>query len=248
VLLITGCASQKMNLYTRTTNTTPVLAGKTVAVFPPLTVGGGESRITMDADPTINTVFTGDIAGIHFKTPQSLKKSLQEKPVAFLELSHKITQGLPAHIQVEGEEKTVFDSKTVAGKKRDKSYVLKLKAAATTAELTPKQLDFSMINAIDSDYVLISVPFNILVKNTRFLTLGLIPIAGYGTMSCSPQGVFALYELKTGQKVWEGQIGTYTSGDSPAPVSDIILGAAYLITGDIEVPLDRTLTKIEPKK
>lgn len=236
LLLVIGCAAQKINLYSRTTNPAPALTGKTVAVLPPLAVGGGDARITMGFDSTLNYVFSGDIAGIHFKPPQSLINNLQQNPDAFLMLSRKITKGFPMLITAEGEEKTIFD-------------LVNLQAATATAGMTPDQLEFSSLNVSDSEYVLVSVPFNHIQKTTEVLTFfGILPFAGFGGMYASPQCVLSLYESKTGQRAWEGHLGAYTKNGLPVLESDIVLGAAYLVTGDIEIPLDRMLEKNGSKK
>ena len=54
-----------------------------------------------------------------------------------------------------------------------------------------------------------------------------------------------LYETASGKKTWEGCIGTPSEANAPEPPLGIepralpVLGAAYLLTGDILEPLAR---------
>ena len=66
LLLISGCATSSIPIFAHTTSNIPPLSGKTVAVLPPATVGS-EARNTIVTQQAMDAVFSGDIAGVHFK-------------------------------------------------------------------------------------------------------------------------------------------------------------------------------------
>jgi hypothetical protein len=234
-------------------------------------VGCGEMKIVIDAEQTMDTVFSKDIAGIHFIRGGSLLDRLQQQPDKFNELCKLAASGLPAHFEIvkltkesdstgksssnEAAEptkvnpKVILDSKTIAGVKRDVTYNISMTLTSLSSPLAPVQLDSTLIGSLDADYVLTSVPFSDYLQTSNTAALfGILPYMGSGDMFFSPRGLFALYDGKSGQKVWEGQIGTISTNLTPTPpkgrisdISHVILGAAYLLTGDIETPLARIL-------
>jgi hypothetical protein len=73
---------------------------------------------------------------------------------------------------------------------------------------------------------------------------GIVPYAGFSNMGeLTPRGLFLLYDCATGQKVWESHIGLTLAGPTITPDDRALpmLGAAYLLTGDIETPVARLL-------
>lgn len=274
LLAIYGCATTNtMPIFAHTPAAPPALSGKTVAVLPPAAVGS-EAKIAIETEQIMDAVFAGDIAGVHFTNGNSHLPLLQQQPEAVTKLYRQMTSGLPTHFKqvktdeqdnsaessseknakkpdlfVKGTSKLLLDSDTVAGVKRDGSYHVTINLADSASSLAPVQLDPVLLGSFGTDYVLISVPFGYYEKTKHTVALfGILPVGGSGAMWRSSRGLFALYESKSGQKVWESQLGTETNsnmemirGQLPG-VSHIVVGAAYLLTGDTETSLARILS------
>lgn len=274
VLAISGCAATNtMPIFAHTPAAPPVLSGKTVAVLPPAAVGG-EAKIAIDTEQMMNAVFAGDIAGVRFTNGNSHLPRLQQQPEAVNKLYRQMTSGLPTHFKqvkteepdnstaspseknakmpdlfVKGTSKLLLESDTIAGVKRDGSYHVTINLADSASPLAPPQLDPVLLGSFGTDYVLMSAPFGYYEKTKHTAALfGILPVGGSGTMWRSSRGLFALYESKSGKKVWEGQLGTDANntlemmrGQLPC-ASHIVVGAAYLLTGDTETSLARILS------
>jgi hypothetical protein len=58
----------------------------------------------------------------------------------------------------------------------------------------------------------------------------------------TPRAVFLLYDAQTGEKAWESQVGTlFALPDRPEDRELPVVGAAYLLTGDVDTALGRWL-------
>ncbi|HAK96696.1 MAG TPA: hypothetical protein DCM87_17310 [Planctomycetes bacterium] len=95
--------------------------------------------------------------------------------------------------------------------------------------------------------MLATAAFTYYRKNTEITALyGLLPVFGSVALDdLTPRALFVLYETASGKKVWEGCIGTLSEANAPEPPLGIepralpVLGAAFLLTGDILEPLAR---------
>jgi hypothetical protein len=267
ILLLAGCVTQKIPLFANATSFAPPLVGKTVAILPPFTVGS-EITTEMDAAQSMDAVFYGDIAGVRFIKGALKSDYLQKHPDGFKTVYRSITIGLPTHFKQaeiadsvdqsavsgspasgKGTLKILLDSNMISGVERSATYHMTMNLSTSVAPLAPGQLDSQFLGSFAADYVLVFVPFGHYIQIAHtFALYGVIPFMGSGDMRSSPRGLFALYDVKTGEKVWEGQIGTLMTNIAVAPrkdwiplMSHIIIGAAYLLTGDVETSLARIL-------
>lgn len=258
LVIVSGCASlYTMKPFARTTTSLPKLSGKSVLVLPPITAGG-ETEMIEDTDNALKTIFSGDIADIRFVYSEAPLLQWQKNPQAYDILRKQVSCCLPAHVEPAGEKLTLLNTDVIAGKKQSNRHQITLMSSNAESEYVPRRLDFSVFNFPDTDYVLVSVPYGKYVKVTAiFAIYGILPIVGVGEMYQLPHSLFALYD-KSGNKVWEGQIGTLQKTivkseqyghQAVMPRSyDVVLAAAYLMTGNIETPLDRVLaTSLFPK-
>ena len=246
VLVVAGCTlPRRAGLFARTPMAARPIAGNTVAVLPPVTVGN-EAAPAMVAARASALVFSGDIAGVHFAALQPTVAKLQEKPDIFPAITRAVASGLPSGFGPAGATTKIFDSNMVAGVKRERRQIITLRQITQSQPLGPARLDAELLAPLGCDYALVSVPFGAYEQQSHIGALyGAIPLAGSKQLiSLTPRGVYLLYDCKSGEKVWESAIGALpvareaiTMGDRSLPV----LGAAYLLTGDIETPLGRLL-------
>jgi hypothetical protein len=207
---------------------------------------GSEMRPAVVAASATEEIFAGDIGGVSFVTPSVLRPRLQGNPAVFTAIRQQVTTNLPADFGPDGKTRTLLESKTVGGVEQSEKQVVTLREGTAASSLAAEQLDPSLLSGLDADYVLISVPFGAYVDMTRIAALyAILPLSGSGHLiSLTPRGLFALYDCTTGRKVWEGQIGSLAPEDTSKGLDrrvHPILGAAYLLTGDIETPLVRLL-------
>lgn len=241
--LVAGCARQ-IALFARTPTGGRPETGRTVAVLPPVTVGG-EAAPAVVATRAEALIFAGDIAGVHFAGLQPTVAKLQEAPWALPAIERAVTSRLPADFVPDGPTSTILNSDMVAGVNRGRRQVVTLRQSAQAEPLGPARLDPDLLRPLDCDYALVSIPFGAYAQQSHITALyGLLPFAGSKhLLSLTPRGVYLLYNCASGEKVWESQIGTLqpapaiTAEDRTLPV----VGAAYLLTGDIETPLARLL-------
>jgi len=275
VLASAGCATQKIDLSADTVFAPPALTGKTVAILYPFSVGC-ETKIALEAAQSMDAVFSGDIAGIHFTNLRANNGKLQQQQEVFKTTFKQCTSGLmnsfePTKIEktteitttsastapnttvnnkesVDRSLKELFDSRKVLGVKRDATYQVTMSQAKAGTPQAPDQLDPTLIGSFKSDYVLIAVYSGNYGQRSSTLALeGFLPIGKTNTMWRTPRGLFALYDGISGQKVWEGQIRTSATDKIIVPEGHIpetfhiVVGAAYLLTGDTETSLGRIL-------
>lgn len=253
--LLVGCAAQRqIEFFTRTSTGGRPAAGRTVAVLPPVRVGG-EVAPAVVATRALALVFAGDIADVHFAGPQATVAKLQQTPWAFPAIQRAVaSRRLPSDLAPDGPTATILDSDMVAGEKRERRQVVTLRQSALAEPLGPASLEPELLQPLNCDYALVSVPFGAYAQHSHIIALyGFLPFAGSkNLLPLTPRGVYLLYDCASGEKVWESQIGTLPSGSTRRarrPAASFtaedrslpVVGAAYLLTGDIETPLGRLL-------
>lgn len=253
VSIVVGCAHlYTMKPFARTSPSLPQLSGKSVLVLPPIATGG-EAEMIESTDTALKTIFSGDIADVRFIYSEEPLTKWKKNRQDYELLRAQVSSCVPAHVEPAGEKMTLINTDVLAGKKQPNRYQIILMSSTAESEFAPRRLDFSVFNLPATDYVLVSIPYGKYIKTTSiFAIYGVLPIIGVGEMGHLPHGLFALYESKTGNKVWEGQVGSlqktivrseeYRGQVVMSRSYDVVLTAAYLMTGNIEIPLDRIVT------
>lgn len=242
---IAGCGvPRKIDLFARTSTGGRPAAGRTVAVLPPVMVGG-EAAPSVMATRAAALVFAGDIAGVHFVGLQASVTKMQETPEALPAIQRTVASRLPADFAPDGATSTILDSDTVSGVKRKQRQVVTLQQGTQAQPLGPQRLEPELLRSLACDYALVSVPSGSYAQQSHIMALyGFLPFMGSKNLiSMTPRGMYLLYDCVSGEKVWESQIGTRWPAHGNTPEDRIlpVLGAAYLLTGDIETPLGRLL-------
>ena len=276
LMTLSGCAARRMPIFASTSSTLPPLAGKRVAVLPPAALDG-EAQMSMETEKAMDAAFSGEIAGICFTNGQVLQSLLKQHPEEANQLLRQVrgkmlplftsfgnadgtktlaySTALPFQ-NAKNNPKNLFDSDMVAGQRQKLKYSVSLNLSSSEVALAPEQLDSPLLKSLNTDYVLTTVPFGHYWKTKVIWAIyGILPCCGSGGMGCSPQGLFALYESQSGKKVWEGHVGTEAGylgiGRIPGELPEsthIVLGAAYLLTKDVEISLGRILPVMAPQK
>ena len=246
---VSGCVSvEPIHIFAHSSAEPPSLVGRTVTVLPPLTVDR-EAAPSVHAMKAAEEVFAGPISEIRFRGPAASLAwcSLHRDSVA--SIRNLVTEKLPTDIGTRGQSKTVFNGNGVSGVKRSATYRVDVRQTTGDLGLAPDRLDPQLLSGLQSDYVLLCVPFSQYLQDSSVTALyGIVPLFGDAYLRpLTPRGLFALYETRTGIKAWESLVGDLSGRLEPGspkalhPRALPVLGAAYFLTGDLETPLGRLL-------
>ncbi len=242
-----GCAAPRIEMFVRAAAPPPALKGKTVAVLPAM-VAGTEAATAARCIAAQNNAFTGELGGVRFVSPRELLPRCREHADAFAEIEEKTTLKLPSDAAPAGPTRTLYAGSAPPGAPWTGEFEVTLQEQrAGVAPLGPDALPAATLAPFGGDYVLATAAFNYYREDTEVTVLyGILPV--FGTVALhdvTPRALFVLYETASGAKVWEGCIGALSEANAPEPPMGIepralpILGAAYLLTGDILEPLAR---------
>ncbi len=235
-----GCATPRIELFLRAPVSVPKLAGKSIAVLPTLAVGTEAAPAAL-CIKALDKVFAGELGDVRWTAPHALLPRCREHSEAFEAIEEKVTARLPTDAAPEGDIRTLWDD---SGRL---TVTLQESVGDLVAALAPEALPAESLAPFGGDYVLVSAAFTSYRSDTEVTALyGLVPVFGSVVVhELSPRALFALYETASGAKVWEGCVGTLASANAADPPLGIdprelpVLGAFYLLTGDIRTGLAR---------
>lgn len=242
-----GCAAPRIEMFALAASPPPALKGKTVAVLPAMVVGT-EAATAARCLAAQNKTFAGDLGGVRFMSPRDLLPRCRERTDAFMEIEEKTTLKLPTDAAPAGPVRTLFAGEAPPGAPWTGEIEVMLRERSDgVAQLGPDALPAETLAPFGGDYVLATAAFAYYREDTEITALfGILPI--FGTVAVNditPRALFVLYETASGAKVWEACIGTPSEAEASAPPLGIetralpVLGAAFLLTGDILEPLAR---------
>lgn len=253
--LASGCAkTSEWALFARTPEPLQrtALKGRTIGVLPAMIVGCEASRAVYCTE-ALERILSGNIMGARYSGPLMLLPICRANRESLSRLQQAVTVGLPSDWGPVGKAVVLLDRRAIGGEDFGWRAAVTLReyGAGSVAALTPEMVDPGMLRPYGVDYVLVSVAYSYYWERTGISALyGILPFVGtvrlYG---CTPRAVFALYESLTGKRVWESCIGVDGSArgtDEPYAIDARklpALGAAYMLTGDIEIPIARLFRK-----
>jgi hypothetical protein len=247
-----GCA-HKVVLHDHPSAAAPPLAGKLVAVWPPFAVGAEQGTAIVGARG-LEAIFAAPIADVRFLSPQAVVAGAAQAPSRSRELRERVVAQLPFWADPKGSTTELFAGKTVGGIELKQELEVHLRRDTTKLrELTPEYLDPSLFDGVVADYALVSASFGTYRQTTAIAAiLGIVPILWVRELVGNrPRSLFVLYDLGSGHRVWEAALAVEGISARGIEYADELIdprvmpfvGAAYLLTGDVQEPLARALGK-----
>lgn len=255
VVFATGCA-HRIHVYTASDNGTAVLVGKSVAVLPPQSVGAGQGTAIVGSR-VMEKIFESEIAGVRFLPPRETITALAANAVRHAELRQHLMAALPVRIASRGEINWIFDGRTVGETRLPRKVLVSIRRSREPAvALAPELVPSDTFSGIEADYVLVSMTFSAYRQVSQITTLlGVLPFFWSQDLGAErPRSLFALYETKSGKRVWESVVairGDSFHHDKPYAYEVIdsrampFVAVAYLLTGDLESPLARAIRALD---
>ena len=116
----------------------------------------------------------------------------------------------------------------------------------------PASLEPSLFADVDADYVLASVAASrFRMDSDIYAAIGLLPfMIGESSSALPPLAAWALYDVRSGERVWEALLGTSRRpnasigdqiNDPIDPRAHAVIGVAYLLAGEPQRALDRAI-------
>jgi len=249
-----GCSSSTLQLYARPNGLAPSLAGSTVAVLPSITFGGDPVNAVI-FDRANARVFRDTLGTVRFVEPERVRSFVARVPGATQALeewsrSAQHRRFFPA----EGSDLVLHDSKKpLPGDVELKQKVHFRSGGGATAGLLPDQIDPNWLGDLDADYLLASMSYTKYRQESGIYALfGVIPFAGYSYGGpADVRSHYAVYDRRTGQRLWEAYIGVATSKTSPGkwskypldPRTGPALAVAWILSNDFQDALLRLLAQ-----
>lgn len=232
-------------IYSRGSQDAVDLDGRSVMVLPPFTVGA-EAAPAMVGRRTTELLFTEPLGNVKFELPERDSAALE----TIESLHTALTKRLPARFKPDGTQKRMIDKKLERSDQKLRRHVVDFrKGGVPDTDLTPAFVEPELLSAFDADYVLLSVAFGSYRQVSDIWALyGILPFGSqWRLLARPPSAVFALYRPSNGERVWESYIASENPGFQPSQFEPLAvdprtlpyIGAAYLLTGDIETPFQR---------
>lgn len=252
-LALSACGQRGLQLFTHPNPKVPNLHGKTVAAFPPLSIGRelGPSMVALE---TLDAVFAAEISGIRFLPPRVVvaRTTLSEDE------SVLVAEQMSGFLPIEVEPKRLRTRLFAGGRIGDldlpgRLFISLQRDPYPKKQLSPAALPPRLFSGLDADYALLTVTFSGYERVSRTAAmLGIVPLAWDRVIRADgPRSLFALYEIESGARVWdvivglENRIRPDDAMNAKRRIIDYrimpVIGVAYLLTGDISIPLERAV-------
>lgn len=258
LLAVTAChvPQHRMTIFAHTAQPPPAAAeqaGRSIGVLPPFTVGS-EHALAAQWLEALETLVAAPLAGTPFVTPSLITERYARDVEAFNVLHETLTAGLPTDFGPEGDSVQIHASHWKDEEHTEPDRVVLLQEALDATPLGPAHLDPALLAAAGTDDVLVTIPYTYHVTESHVLAMfGVLPIMGSSHIRHrTPRGAFLLYDAATGEKRWEARVAASTRPpirkDYPGipAASEPLVGALYLLTGEVEEPLRRLSGNIDP--
>jgi hypothetical protein len=249
-----GCSSSTLQLYARPNSLAPSLAGSTVAVLPSITFGGDPVNGVI-FDRANERVFRDKLGMVRFIGPDRVRNFVTQVPGATQALeewsrSAEHRRFFPG----EGSDLVLHDGKKpLAGGVELKQKVHFRSGGGATAGLMPDQIDPSWLGDLEADYLLAGMSYTKYRQESGIYALfGIIPFAGYSYGGpADVRAHYAVYDRRTGQRIWEAYVGVETGKTSPGkwskypldPRTGPALAVAWILANDFQDSLLRLLAQ-----
>jgi hypothetical protein len=249
-----GCSSSTLQLYARPNGLAPSLAGSTVAILPSISFGGDPVNAVI-FDRANARVFRNKLGDVRFVGPHRVRSFIAQVPGATESLeewsrSAKHRRFFPA----EGSDLVLHDGKRpLPGGIELKQKVHFRSGGGAGANLLPGRIDPSWLGGLEADYLLASMTYTKYRHESGIRALfGIIPFAGYSYGGpANVRAHYAVYDRKTGQRLWEAYLGVETGKTSPGkwpkypldPRTGPALAAAWILANDSQDSLLRLLSE-----
>ena len=253
-----GCTSSTLQLYARPNGLAPSLAGSSVAVLPSISFGGDPVNAVI-FDRANERVFRDKLGDVRFVGPERVRSFVAQVPGATQALEEwsrnaEHRRFFPA----EGSDLVLHDGKrTLPGGIELKQKVHFRSGGGASANLLPSRIDPSWLGGLEADYLLASMTYTKYRQESGIYALfGIIPFAGYSYGGpANVRAHYAVYDRKTGQRLWEAYVGVETGKTSPGkwskypldPRTGPALAAAWILASDIQDSLLRLLSE-DPRR
>ena len=237
-------------LFTHPNPETPILAGKTVAVLPPIAVGSEQGTVII-AGAALDSIFESALAGIRFVPPREVVVRSQLSQAETAELSTRMGQHLPLFVAPKRRKTSIFSgARAGASLLPGRLEVSLQRDPYRKLPIAPDRIPPRLLRDLRADYALITVAFS--TYQRVHVWGGAIPITtSLEVRADRPRCLFALYDTSTGERIWDVIVGVAGSTASDQGISYAeefidprmlpVLGVAYLLTGEFEKPLERAL-------
>ncbi len=252
-LFTAGCAGRSVQLFTHPNPKVPHLRGRTIAVFPPLSLGAERGPAIVAGD-TLEAVFSDDLAGIRFVPPTRVVARTSASEADLAALAEQMAGHLPIDVAPKRQKTVLFGGDRVGDTRLPGPLRVTLQRDPyPRRQLSPAVLPRAWFAGLDADLVLVTVCFSTYRQVSRTAALlGVLPIAWERRLVADgPRALFALYEVETGARVWDiivgvGEPARIDTGDGARttildPRRMPVVGLAYLLSGEIVGPLERAI-------
>ena len=253
-----GCSSSTLKLYSRPNGLAPPLSGRTVAVLPPVTFGGDPVNAVI-FDRASARVFRNDLGSVRFVGSDRVRDAVSEVPGA-KEALREWSRGAKRRrfFAGEGNAQVLHDGKkSLPGGVELNQKIHFRSGGGATANLMPARIDPAWFGRLESDYLLASMSYTKYREESGIYALfGIIPFAGYSYGGPGDvRAHYALYDRRSGERVWEAYFGVETGKTSPVkwpdypvdPRTGPVLVAAWTFAQDIQDALLRLLAE-DPRR
>lgn len=251
--VLSGCAPRGLQLYTHPNPRAPNLHGKTVASFPPLSLGAERGPAIVARD-VLDAVFVSEISGIRFLSPTEVVALTDLSDDEAAKLAEQMDTFLPVDVEPTRKRIRLFSGERVGDTPLERKLTVTLQRDPyPKKQLSPALLPASLFDGLDADYVLLTVAFSSYHQVSRTAAmLGILPLAWARELRADgPRSLFALYEVESGARVWDVIVGfgshvrpeqaTREAGRIVDPRIMPVVGMVYLLTGDFVTPLERAI-------
>ena len=247
-----ACSSSTLKLYSRPNGAVPSLAGKTVAVLPAISLGGDPVNAAIFARSNAR-VFAGPLGATRFIEPARTREFITAVPGAVDALGVWSQRAQRRHFfPAEGTSVVLHDAKRpLKGGLELKQKVHFQAGGGATAGLMPDRIDPAWFGGLSADFILANMTYTKYRRESGIYALfGILPFGGYSYGGPADlRAHYALYDRRSGRRIWEAYLGVATSKTSPGnwasypldPRTGTALGAAWTLSGQIQEALARLL-------
>ncbi len=247
-----GCSSSTLKLYSRPNGALPSLAGKAVAVLPAISHGGDPVNAAIFSRSNAR-VFAGPLGATRYIEPERTREfitAVRGAVDALLVWSQQTQRR--RFFPAEGASVVLHDAKQPLGGGLELEQEVHFQAGGgATAGLMPDRVDPAWFGGLAADFILANMTYTKYRRESGvYALLGILPFGGYSYGGpADVRAHYALYDRRTGRRVWEAYMGVATSKTSPGkwarypldPRTGTVLGAAWTLSGQIQEALARLL-------
>jgi hypothetical protein len=247
VALLAACASPTAPLTARSPMARPELTGHRLAVLPPIAFGP-EQVHAAGWDRAARLIWGDHLGGVTVVPASQVGQVLADDPAGFEGVRRSLLRQLPIDAVPESGRRTLIDTENVGGVEMGSRIWVTLRASTGALGAGPQSLDPSWLSRFGADYVLVSIAFRGYDQHTRVSALlGFLPVFGTTRVNGQrPRGNLLLFEAASGRLVWNAFVGGEIDADLDTRLPDTAwppLAAAHLLTGALQEPLMRLLTR-----